>query len=304
MFYFLVKNLPPSISVKVYYLLLISAYIFRFLFKSTYGAFILAVLVYWYTDTFTEIDPYSLKELLHWVSTLSQDYKVALITSGVTITGFAIAFHTATINWRDQMRAQMMLQVSGEVENFFAKVSQNITAAMIYIKSLVEAVNKIQNGVSDSEAEFLVYYHQTEQEKFLHVRNLLSEASVEVHRLISKNFSPLVSNWGILNSAQESAKALDEVSQKMWVKLPIINLNDPRRVQIFIDHVNVAEYQEFIRTCERSHSVISGLAGGINGQLQSAVLGFNLSMFSHSLSHRKMFREAIEKFHRDINGYS
>lgn len=304
MFYLLVKTLPPAISVKVYYLLLISGYIFRFLFQSTYGAFVLAVLLYWYTDTFTEIDPYSLKELLHWVSTLSQEYKVALITSGVTIAGFSIAFHTATINWRDQMRAQMMLQVSGEVENFFARVSQNITAAEIYIKSLVEAVNKIQNGVSHGEAEFLVDYHQAEQEKFLHARTLLAEASVEVHRLISKNYNPLVSNWGVLNSARESAKALEEVSEKMWVNLPIIDLNDPRRVQRFIDHVNVAEYQEFIRTCKRSHSVISGLAGGINGQLQSTVLGFNLPMFSHSLSNRKMFREAIEKFHRDINGYN
>ncbi|MDM5264496.1 hypothetical protein PF327_09830 [Sulfurovum sp. XTW-4] len=261
----------------------------------------IAMLAYWYADTFTKIDPFSLKELINWVSTLKLEYKVALISSGVTIAGFAIAFHTATINWRAQMRAQMMLQVSGEVENFFSTVSRNISTAKFYVKSLVEAANKIQNGAPTNEAEFLLYYNQKEQQKFLHAQSFLSEASVEVHRIISKNFNPLVSHWGVLNSAQESAKALTKVSEKMYVRLPIIDLNDPQRVQRFINNLNVAECEEFIETCEQSQTVISGLIGGINGQLTSTVLGFNLPMFSHSLSKRKEFRKVVEKFHQALN---
>src|SRR5690606_10910453 len=130
--------------------------------------------------------------------------KVALIASGVTIAGFAISFHTATINWRNQMRAQIMMQVSGEVENFFATVLRNITAAELHVKALVEAVNKIQRGASLQEAEFLVDYNHSQQQQFLDARSILSEAAVEVHRLISRNYNSLASNWGALNAAQSS----------------------------------------------------------------------------------------------------
>lgn len=304
MAYSLFKTLPPSIAVKAFYVLLIFGFVFRFLFQSTYGALFLAILAYWYTDTFTEVKPFTLEELVSWMSTLSTDYKVALITSGVTITGFAIAFHTATINWRSQMRAQIMLQVSGEVENFFATVSRNITTAEFYVKSLVEGVNRIQKGVALRDAEFLVDYNHNQQQQFLDARSLLSEASVEVHRLISRNYNSLASNWGALNAAQRSAMALAEVSQKMWVHLPIIYPDDPQRIQAFINQVNVAECEEFVRTCERGQGVMSGLTGGVRGQLQSTILGFNLPMFSHLLGKRKEFREAVKAFHRDLNGRS
>lgn len=304
MIYSLFKNLPPSIAVKAFYVLLIFGFIFRFLFQSAYGALFLAILVYWYVGAFTEINPFTLDELVNWVSTLSPEYKVALMTSGVTVAGFAIAFHTTTINWRNQMRAQIMLQVSGEVENFFATVSRNITAAELHVEALVETVNKIQKGTSLQEAEFLVDYNHSQQLHFLGARSILSEAAVEVHRLVSRNFNSLASNWGALNAAQRSAEALAEVSQKMWIRLPIIDIDDPNRIQIFINQVNVTECEEFIRTCERSQGVISGLTGGIRGQLQSTVLGFNLSMFSHLLSMRKEFRDTVEAFHRDFNGKS
>jgi hypothetical protein len=299
--YTLFKTLPPAVAVKAFYALLILGFIYRFLFQSVYGALLLAVLAYSYIGAFTGIDPLTLSELIDWLSTLSPEYKVALITSGVTIAGFAIAFHTATINWRNQMRAQIMMQVSGEVENFFATVSRSITTAELYVKSLVRAVNKIQKGASLRDAAFLVDYNHTQQRQFLDARSLLSEASVEVHRLISRNYNSLASNWGALNAAQRSAVALAEVSQKMWVSLPIIDLDDPNRIQLFINQVNVAECKEFVSTCDRSQGVMSGLTGGIRGQLQSSVLGFNLPMFSNLLSKRKEFRRTVEAFHQDLN---
>lgn len=299
--YSLFKILPPSIAVNAFYAFLIFGLSFRFLFQSVYGAFLLVAFAYWYTGVFTELEPLSLDQLIYFISTLRPEYKVALITSCVTIAGFVIAFHTATINWRSQMRAQIMLQVSGEVENFFATVSRNITTAEIYVKAMVEAVNKIQRGASPRDAEFLVDYNHAQQRQFLDARSLLSEASVEVHRLISRNYNSLASNWGALGAAQRAAAALAEVSQKMWVNIPILELNDPDRVQLFINQVNITECEEFIRTCARSQGVMSGLTGGIRGQLQSTILGFNLPMFSHLLNKRNEFRKTVEEFHRDLN---
>ncbi|MCU7923972.1 MAG: hypothetical protein KZQ88_14885 [Candidatus Thiodiazotropha sp. (ex Dulcina madagascariensis)] len=301
MAYSLFKTLPPTISVKAFYALLIFGFIYHFLFQSVYGALLLVVLAYWYAGAYTNLDPLTLDQLVNLISTLSPEYKVALISSSLTITGFAIAFHTATINWRSQMRAQIMLQVSGEVENFFATVSRNITAAELYAKALVKVVNKIQEGASVRDAEFLVDYNHSQQQQFLDARNLLSEASVEVHRLISRNYNSLASNWGALNAAQRASVALAEVSQRMWINVPILDLNDPKRIELFVNQVNISECEEFIRTCDRSDGVMSGLTGGIRGQLQGSVLGFNFPMFSNLLSKRKEFRETVEAFHRDLN---
>lgn len=287
--------------MKAFYALLIFGFIYHFLFQSVYGALLLVVLAYWYAGAYTNLDPLTLDQLVNLISTLSPEYKVALISSSLTITGFAIAFHTATINWRSQMRAQIMLQVSGEVENFFATVSRNITAAELYAKALVKVVNKIQEGASVRDAEFLVDYNHSQQQQFLDARNLLSEASVEVHRLISRNYNSLASNWGALNAAQRASVALAEVSQRMWINVPILDLNDPKRIELFVNQVNISECEEFIRTCDRSDGVMSGLTGGIRGQLQGSVLGFNFPMFSNLLSKRKEFRETVEAFHRDLN---
>ncbi len=89
--------------MNAFYALLILGFIYRFLFQSIYGALLLVVSAYWYTGTYTNVEPFNLEQLIQFASNLSPEYKVALITSGVTITGFAIAFHTATINWRSQI---------------------------------------------------------------------------------------------------------------------------------------------------------------------------------------------------------
>lgn len=301
MIYPFFKILPPSISIKLFYAVVVLGLFYRFIFQSVYGVLLVTLVIYWYAALITGVKPYSFSELTYWVLMLDREYKVALITSLVTITGFAIAFHTATINWRNQMRAQIMLQVSGEVENFFATVSSSITTAELYIEALVDAVNNIQKGASVRDAEFLVDYNHSQQQQFLDARSLLSEASVEVHRLISRNYNSLVSNWGALSAAQRSATALAEVSQKMWVNVPIVDINDPQRIQAFINQINVSECEEFIRTCKRCQGVMNGLTGGVRGQLQSSVLGFNLPMFSDLITKRKEFRRIMEEFHRGLS---
>ena len=301
MIYKLFKSIPPAISVKLFYGLVTAGFLYRLLFQTAIGLFLVSLIFYCFAETLTGVKPFTFSEVIAWLSSLDKEYKVAVITSFVTIIGFIVAFHSATINWRNQMRAQIMLNISAEVENFFATVLRNITRAELYVEDLVKAVNQIQKGASVRDAKFSVDYNQEQQGQFLNARNLLSEASVEVHRLISRNYNPLSSRWGALEAIQRSAAALAEVSQKMWVNIPIIDKSDPHRIQSFINQINITECEEFIRTCKKASGVMSGLTGGVRGQLQSSVLGFNVPMLAGLVKMRKEFRETIDAFHRDLN---
>ena len=100
------KKLPPFISVPAFYIFITISLIIRFLFSSSYGVLILALVLYVYIDTCTSITPLTLSSLVTWIDTLSSEYKVALLSSSVTIVGFIVAFHTATANWQNQMKEQ------------------------------------------------------------------------------------------------------------------------------------------------------------------------------------------------------
>ena len=297
----LYKKIPPKLFTPFFYTFITVGYILRFLFQTPYGLFILVIGLYFYVCKFTSITPLNAKELLDWLNNLGSEYKVALLASSVTVAGFAVAFHTATINWRNQMKAQLMLTTAAEIENFFALVLRNVTTVELHIRSLVETVNLIQNSEPKIVAEFKVNYLVNQTNKFLDARTLLSEASVEVHRLISKNYNILASNWGSLESVQTSANALKDITDKMWVQLPILNLEDPQKLQSFAHQINIVKCNDFIATCNRCTGVISGLIGSVGGQLLSPVIGFNYSMFRTLIRNKKSFSVVMTELHEKIN---
>mgnify|MGYP006967508451 FL=1 len=214
MIYGVFKKLPPAVAVPIFYSFIVCAYILRFLFMSAPGLLLISLLIYWNSKALTGYMPLTFEQLFSVLSGLDKEYKVALLTSFVTIVGFAIAFHTATINWRNQMRSQVMLNVSAEIESFFAGASNAITTLEIHAESLIDAVNRIQGDIPMRDAAFEVDYNQGQQQKYLHARNFISEASSEVHRLIGRNYNALASNWGALPAIHRAAKALSEVSSK------------------------------------------------------------------------------------------
>lgn len=295
------KKLPPSISVPAFYGLVSIALIVRFLIASTYGALILVLGFYVYVAEFTSINPLTPSEMGLWLVTLSQGYKVALLSSFVTVIGFVVAFHTATVNWRNQMRAQLKAQAAGEIESFFALVSSNITTASMYVESLIETVNEIQKGESIADASFSVAYQQDTAKEFLAARDVLSKASIDVHRLIGRNHNLLSTGWGLLASTKLAADSLSNVTKVMWLHIPVVNLDDPNHIQSFLNQLNVTECNKFLEACNLSHGKISGLSGGIQGHLTAPIWGFSLTMFANLIGSRKEFKESMKEFHNKLN---
>ncbi|WP_022665705.1 hypothetical protein [Desulfospira joergensenii] len=298
----LLKILPPSISYLTFYIIISIVIIFRFLLSSVYGGLTISICLYYYFELFSSSPPLSALELLDWAISLPSEYKTAILTSVITVTGFAVAFHTATINWRNQMKAQLKNQAANEVENFFAFIAQNINTTTIYIESLIKIVNEIQKGSSTIESiDFSICYAQGKAQEFLDARKALSQASIDVHRLIGKNYSLLTLNFSALPLLQNAASSLSNITNKMWVHVPIVDLNSNTYIQSFLNQANISEYQDFLDACNNNDIKMFGLSGGAQGALNSPIIGFSFPQVIHLLSKRKDFKKIIMGLHEQLN---
>lgn len=300
----LFKKIPPSVSVPLFFGLVTLAMVVRFFVATVLGALLLAFAAYWFVGAFTSVAPYSASSLLFWFSELDSTYKVALFGSLVTVLGFVVAFHTATVNWRNQMRAQLKAEAAGEIENFFAIVGRNVRTLQFYADDLIKTVNLIQNGGDLVEASFRVGYSQGQGEQFLAARNIVSQASIEVHRLIGKNHNLLASGWGLLATAWGAADAIGTLAEKMWIRAPSVDMNDPNHVQNFLNQVNIAECQSLSDCCEANDSKIAAMSGQIQGYLLAPVWGFSVPMYFTLIRARKEIRDTMKTLYRDLNNES
>lgn len=235
-----------------------------------------------------------------WLSSQPEGYKVAFISAALTVVGFVVAFHTATINWRNQLKAELKAQSAGEIEEFFAIVARLISDASIYVQTLADAVTTIQKDSSPQETEFVVSWVVRESQKFIATRNQLSQAQIEVHRIKGRHYTILSSGWGLPTTFDHAVDAFRKVGERMWIHVPIVNLNDPDHIQNFLNQVNVQECAQFLEAAEKYAVPISMYAGSIKGQLMSPIMGISLPMYASLLAGRKEFKALIASFYRDM----
>jgi hypothetical protein len=236
--------------------------------------------------------------LLLWVDGLNHEYKAALLTALVTVAGFVIAFHSANANWKNQFNAQLKAQLASELETFFGPLSVSINQVSIFSQALVDAVNRIQTGTSFEEASFSIRYLQSQHDQFRAARSHISQASSEVHQLIGRNHNMLASGGGSLKQMQMAASALTEISQSIWIPVPVVDVNHVDHAQTFINQVNMTHCIRLVKACDDNSTKISGLIGAIRGYLLSPIIGFNFSMFLSLLADVRNFRDAIDEFHK------
>lgn len=294
------RLLPPTIAVPAFYVFATFAIAIHILFGSILGIFLVSLFAYWSVGYLGLSTPLSFGELLLWLGSQPEGYKVAFISAGLTVVGFVVAFHTATINWRNQLKAELKAQSAGEIEEFFAVVTRLISDASIFVQTLVDTVNTIQKGSSTQDVQFAVSWAVRESQKFIATRNQLSQAQIEVHRIKGRHYTILSSGWGLPATFDHAVNAFNKVSERMWIHMPIVNLDDPNHVQSFLNQVNVAECTQFLEVSEKHSVPISMYAGSIKGQLMSPIMGVSLPMYASLLMGRKEFKALIVSFYRNM----
>lgn len=296
--------LPPNIAVPIFYAIIVVGVLIRFLISNLYGIFILSIVLYLCSQSFFGVEPYNFKQLVDWCSMQSEGTKNSMLSAIITITGFLIAYATATYNWKAQALSQVRMQAAGEIDAFFSQCSHLVQECNIYAANLIEAINKIQKNDQFDNANFLAYYNRDQGKKFLQERQQLSSLGIEVHRLQGRYTNLLVLAPGLKRNMELASQALNKITEKIWFNVPFHINNDENPIQSFVNQVNVSDCIQFKNVVEENCDLLSFTSGAVRGNLQSKVVGFNIWSLVYLIKERKGFREAIESYYlsRNRNG--
>ena len=296
----LLRRLPPRLSADLFYYVLPVVLVLRFLVGTILGVFFLSALLYWAMWTTGEPKPFTLSQLVLWIDGIPSESKTAIVTSVLTVLGFLIAFHTATVNWKAEAVAHLKAKVADEIEAFFTEASRLTTDAEIYARSLVEAVNFFQSHGATTEAVFKIQRTVEKTSAFLAARDRLSAMSVEVHSIAGRHYSVLSTVWGAMKALEDCAAMFAQITQLMWVRVPIIQAELSNPIAQFVSQVNVTECVNFVDCCRANSGSISGATGGVRGALLAPLVGFNLASRMSLSGKRAIFIEALSKV-RNVN---
>jgi len=298
----LLKHLPPAISTKLVLLVVPLSLALRFFAGTIFGALIFSAILYWYAWHFGDSKPLTFPQLFLWIDQLQIEAKTAVATSLLTITGFLVAFHTATSNWKAETVANLKIHVANEIELFFNEASRLIVEARLYVESLVEAVNLFNEQGPSPEVVFKIEYTQQQAQKFFSTRDRLSAMSIEVHRIASRHYSVLSTVPSAIQDLDICATAFSKIAQKMWVRVPNVQTNQPNLAAQFVYQVNVNECTGFVACCDRNYDKINGLSGGMRGLLLTAIINASFSSFLNLLRQRSKLPEVLSKIWHNRNG--
>lgn len=294
----LILKIPPWLSTKIFYVLVISGYFWRFLSSTLVGVLILSVSIYLFLFSYGVVNPLTPQELIDWLANISTDFKIAITSSLLTILGFLIAFHTATANWKQQLNAQIKISAAGEIEDFFAEACGLLTNTNIFIASVIDSINNIQKTGKTTNTLFNAQHIMENLPQFISTRERLSALSINCHRLSSKHISFLMSTWGAAKILQLAIDAFTDTTDKMWVFIPYIEKNDPNLLSDLITTVNITDCLAFQSAYETNFSYINGLIGGLRGQLLAPVAGFNFAGLVTLIENKKINKEAFSILHK------
>lgn len=246
--------------------------------------------LYYFTPVLFGYEPFDFQELILWFDKTSESIKSAILSSIITVLGFLIAYATATANWKSQLLAQIKLEAAGEIEKLFAEASDLATELCIYAESLVESVDKIQKGCSESEAEFSVQYQRERALELKEKRERFCDLSVNVHDLSGKYSNLLMSTPGVTSEFEAAKSALKNINEKVWFNFPVYIANDPNPIQSFVNQVNIQDCMNYVSVVNANQTELGFSAGSIRGNFMSTVVGFNFwTLFSLFANHRQFY---------------
>lgn len=295
----ILQKYPPNISIKLYFVFVTCRTLYILLTQRIVGLFILFLFVYLSLFITKYHKPFTPRELILFADSLSKDFKIALFSSFITIFGFILAFHTATISWKQQTAANLKISAAQELENFFAEILQLITDLELFIGGVLATVEKAKRDPKGFDTIFAVKYTLDQKEKFDNSRLRLSTLSSGIFRFQNKHFSSLASEPDAKEFLVQAKDALLDITGSMWVFVPTLDTNDPKLVESFLRYINEEKASNFVATCKKCGPVIASVEAGVRGILLSPVLEPSIIAIFHLAKNRSSLSAALAAIHSD-----
>lgn len=272
-----------TLVIVLVHLAVACAVIIKWLTSTLLGLLLLSLALYLIVPMAGPTEPYTGSELLAWFANLTDDTKVAIGTSLLTIIGFLIAFQTATKNWRDQLRAQYELAAAQKISAFFDRVLDNIIDAKLFAEQLLEAVELVATETDDEKINKIIRYHAKLSDDFLKVRSELIGSPVEANRLRDEYLAILRSHLLGLKLFDTAVEAMEDIIEHVGIPKIVDASTSEYSKAFFLRNVNVGICRTFISACDAHLDEVTSSAGTVVGMLGAPVTESNLATFTQVL---------------------
>jgi len=263
--------------------------ILHFFIANIYGIGILFAIFYFFSHHITGVQPFNPIELIDWFAEQSDTLKALLVSSLVTVTGFLIAFQSATKNWKDQLVANIRVQASNDIDVVYTRINELISSINMYVDDNLKILSKIKNNAASIEIDSSLKFVLSKTDKFLSERQELSLLSSRAFQLGSRYSMIFFLSQNTFDMLERINESVGKVTDKMWILAPTIDINNPGYLKHYLWYVEEEKYKELSLQCNESHSYIAGMAGAVRGKLTANIFGVNLSMLFNIIRKGKLF---------------
>ena len=261
-------------------------YIWTFIVSSIYGFFLFSACVYLLSEFLFGVEAYGFSEMVAWFSATPTEVKTAILTSSVTVLGFLMAFATAAYSWKSQIRAQLKLQASEELGNYFVKFSSIVNEFISHVDQVVDVYKQVEESPHGG-AMFMVRHVRSNGVSAIEKRMLISKLSLDIYSLDSRYSRVIQFLPGLEGRMSDSIQAIKNITADMWIQIPIELGSNNDELQSYVEQVDSEECRDFIRMAKSNLSVLAASQGAIRGALQSEFIGLSFWHVFYSFKNMK-----------------
>ncbi len=254
-------------------LFLLMVLLTRFLFTRAVGILIVAIVLYTFSEGLLGVTAFGPGELVIYLSSLEKDYKIAVISSLITVIGFLLAFSTSSAAVKEQLLLQYKSQVAEEVSSFADDVCTVLTAIRIKADLIIECKAQIDKCPSSPETVFVIDYLSERSDELKSEITRLSALVSSGHSLKGRHSILLSANNRLDVSFSKALQIISKLSEGAWLFIPSSSVTSAEEAEIFAKHLDVNKAEQFISLYRSGYPKISELCGSVRGALLSGVLG-------------------------------
>jgi hypothetical protein len=255
----------------------------RYLFSTLFGLFLFAVGLYLGMYWLSPVKPFSGQQLALWFDGLPTESKGAMGAALLTVLGFLIAFRTASVNWRDELRVTISVQAADELEEVYGEASQLMLDVMYYSRGLVEQLTELQQrctGMTPWLRETLQKYagHRERSER-------LSALGARARRLAGKYGILLNPIGGGSKAASDCAAAIERAALATILPFPPTLATTEEELERLAMRVDLVRWRSLFGTLENERAYLNTLSSmvyfALVRRLSQSSFGQTIALFRH-----------------------
>lgn len=267
------RHIPPRMFQQINRVALLIYAIVQALTGTIPGLLITSACLYWGVGAFTDIQPFTVGQLLIWFAELNGEAKNGISTALITVIGFFIVFRTSQVAWIKQARLSRLHLIADEIEAYFSAASTALIEMSLWAESLVEAIAALEElPVGERESKLGQLKRVIDKrEEFESWREEFKRRWVKCGQFEGRYSSLLVSLPGTIASLRACQDSFERVGTRMYLRAPSKPPIGWELAELG-EYADLAAWRRFAELCDEERGTLTANSGLVRGALTTSLL--------------------------------